>query len=148
MPDEEGNSHGVDMLTGNALLPLARVNEGAGIWHLYNELRPMDFAVEPHFTGIDNCIVSVSQAHYDYDARTLHLSLVPAHAGECDASFSIQNLRPEHKYIVRRDEDVVGTLLFDTSKSVDCPLQWSKDGAASVRCLLAKASSFVISPIV
>jgi hypothetical protein len=147
MPDGAGNSHGVDMLTGNALLPLARVNQGGGIWELYNSLRPMDFAVEPHFAAIDHSVVSVSQAHYDYGAGTLHISLVPAREGACGVSFEIRNLRLEQKYIVQRDGEVVGTLSYHAPKSIDSPLQWSKDGAVSIRSVLDRPCSFVIAPI-
>jgi len=142
MPDEHGNTHGVDVLSGNALLPMARINTGSGLWSLYNQPWSDAARAAPHFTDIDHDVAGVAQAHYDADDGALHLALVPGpHAGA--TSFSIRGLDPGRRYVVRRGDAALGTLAWGETGETAA---WGADGRATVRIDAATPGSFVVAP--
>jgi hypothetical protein len=142
MPDEHGNSHGVDVLSGNALLPMARVNTGSGLWSLYNQPWTGVARTAPRFTKIDHDIAGVARANYDAQADALHLSLIPGpRAG--NTSFSIQGLDPKLPYVVKGDDAVVATLRHGEHGDA---AEWNGDGLATVRIDARKPASFVVAP--
>jgi hypothetical protein len=143
MPDEHGNSHGVDVLSGNALLPMARINAGSGLWSLYNEPWSDAARAAPRFTGIDCDVAGVARATCDAHADTLHLSLIAGpRAGQ--TSFSVQGLDPARRYVVRRGDTSVATLRHGTDSDA---ATWNRDGLATVRIDARESASFVIAPV-
>jgi hypothetical protein len=143
MPDEQGNSHGVDVLSGNALLPMTRVNSGSGLWSLYNQPWTDEARAAPHFTEIDHKSAGVTRAYYDAQADALHLSLIPGpHAAE--TSFSVRGLDPKRRYVVRRDDAQIATLESGARTDV---AEWSSGGLAKVRIDSGKPGDFVVASV-
>jgi len=141
MPDEHGNSHGVDVLSGNALLPMTRVNSGSGLWSLYNQPWTDEARAAPHFTGIDHKVAGVARAYYDAQADALHLTLLPGpHAGE--TSFSVRGLDPKRRYAVRCDDAQIATL--ESGLHTDAA-EWNGDGLVKVRIDTGKPGDFVVA---
>ena len=140
-PNEKGDSSGIDLLTANALLPMARLNTGDGLWDLYS--RPWTDAkrAEPHFAAIDQNVAGVSSAHYDDVDGSLRLTLLPGPAAG-ELSFSVHNLDEGRAYTVRQDDAEIGQLRKGGASE---RLNWS-EADAMVRIDASKAAAIQLVP--
>jgi hypothetical protein len=140
-PDEMGDSAGIDLLTANALLPMARMNSGDGLWNLYNQPWTDSKRAEPHFSRIDQKIAGVSSAHYDDIDGSLLLTLLPGPAAG-DLTFDVRNLDLQRAYRVRQDDTEIGNLENGTLSDRLC---WAEEGA-SLRIDASKATTIRLVP--
>lgn len=143
MPDADGNASGVDVLTANALLPMARLNKGDGFWGLYNQPWTDAQRAAPYFADIDQRIAGVSAAYYDAMDKALHLSLLPGpKAGELQ--FSIRQLDPSRSYVVRRDGAEIAKLAVGSSSGA---AEWRDGADPVVRVDAGTAASYVVAAL-
>ncbi len=108
-PADGGPSRGIDTLSGNALLPMARLNDGNALVDLYS--RPWSTADRnsPHIADVDQQVAGVSSAHYDAPEDSLRLAFLPGpHPG--DLTFTVRGLTAGKSYQVLVDDDPVGSL--------------------------------------
>lgn len=141
-PNENGESEGVDVLTANALLPMARFNTGGGLWDLYNRPRDRGAAKHPYFTGIDQNVAGVARAYYDDMERALHLSLLPGPASGEALSFRIRNLDHRNEYVLRHNDAEIGRLC---NTQPDERIGWDDDGSAVVNIPGKAGGSYVLA---
>jgi hypothetical protein len=144
LPDQHGGVHGMDTWTGNALLALARLDDGGGFRRMYTQ--PWDKAHfdAPYITDVDELTTGVSQAWYDPAKRALIVTLVPGPAKSDDVGFVVRQLDAHRRYTVIEDGKVVDTL--DAKSGARNPrFTWRDDGTVAVSTDLGTAHSFVIA---
>jgi hypothetical protein len=143
-PDENGDAEGVDILTANALLPMALINPGNGLWRLYNELPAASTNDAPFLAAVDHERFGVSQAWHDRQEEALHLILVAVEEGLQTVTFEVHKLNPERSYVLLQDDSPL--CVFTSSASVPPHLRWPLGHAASVRCNFEKEVRLTIRP--
>ncbi len=144
MPNDKGDASGIDVLTANALLPMARMNKGNGIWDLYHLKPRVGDERQPRFSQIDQQIAGVSSAHYDAVERALHLSLLPGPSSEKPLSVTVDNLDRGQTYLLKRDAADIGRLVPGNNEG---PIAWEHDGSAIIRVDASTGSDYVLAPI-
>ena len=102
----------VQVLTGNGLMGLARVNIKDGFYRLYNQPWGADHFDEPFISGVQYPQTLVSRAVYDRASQALIVTVRPAIDASQPASTSwrIGNLDPKSRYSVWRDGERVGAI--------------------------------------
>jgi Linalool dehydratase/isomerase len=145
VPDAQGRYHGVDVLTGNALLPMARINNGNGLWTIYNEPPLATDLDQPHVTGIDPTAAGVSQAFYDAESEVLHLSLMPGPTPK-PVTIAVHRLDPARAYTIAKDGQHLATVA-PTDAPVSDGVGWRGDGTLAVATSVHRAHSFVVVPV-
>ena len=88
------DEHRVGRLTGNALLAMARLNDGDGFWKLYNEPWDEEFFAQPYITGVQYPDVLVEQAVFDQEKSSLIVTIAPGTNYRGESSFMVQNITP------------------------------------------------------
>lgn len=142
LPDAKGNSAGIDVLTANALLPMARLNDGDGFWSLYNAPITQEDRLAPYFGEIDQDIAGVAAAHFDATEGALHLTLCPSwQPGEVE--FAIKQLDASRRYTVRQDDTIIGTL---SAGNTGPRASWPEASEPMLRINASRQSTLVIAP--
>ncbi len=130
--DKDGNTHGVDTWTGNALIPLARLDKGNDFRKLYQNPWTDAHFKEPFISDVDYLTTNVSQAVYDANKQALVVTLMPGPVKAAKISFKVRQLDPAKTYSVLKDKKPAGRL------------ERAADGTASLSTDLSSAHSFVI----
>ena len=115
----------VQVLTGNALIGLARIDVGDGLYTLYSKPRSPAAFDEPFISDIDNRVTKVARAVYDPANNALIVTLRAARAlpgnrplPSTSTRWTINNLT-NGPYDIRRDGALIATVkdTVATSKS-------------------------------
>lgn len=141
--DKQGNVHGVDPWTGNALIPLASFDRGGGLRKLYTEPWGEAHYRQPYISDVDTTTVGVSQAFFDAKKNALIVTLLPGPIVAKQVSFVVRQLDPARTYSVRKDGKPVGELRRDLpSKNVS--MAWRDDGTALISTSITTPHTFVL----
>lgn len=141
--DSEGNSHGVDSWSGNALLALTRLDTGGGFQRVYHSPWGKAQLDAPQITDVDYLLVNVSQAFYDEKKKALILAIKPGPVATPRTTFVVHNLDPAAAYTLVKDGHAVGTISRKATAS-DSGAAWKPDGGLAITTDLTSAHSFVL----
>jgi hypothetical protein len=141
--DSQGNSHGVDSWSGNALLALTRLDAGGGFQRLYHSPWGKEQLEAPQITDVDYLLVNVSQAFYDEQKKALILALKPGPMATRQTTFVIRNLDPNSVYTLVRDGHSLGSI-SRTGSSSESGATWRPDGGLAIATDLTHPHSFVL----
>ena len=142
--DKSGIFRTVSPFTGNALLPLARLNRPNGLWKLHNQPWEEKHFKQPYVSGVDYLAIGVSQAFYDAEKDALILTLVPGPAKAETVSFVIRQLDPSKTYDVFRNGNLLGRLRVGQALKLS-GIEWHSDGEMTVRTRVLSKTSFIFT---
>jgi hypothetical protein len=111
LTDEQLGDHLVGTLTGNALLPFARLNPGDGLWNLYNRLEASFVrGAAPELVNVRYPEALVTQAYFDMQRGRLVIALKPGTGYRGVTKFNVANLRADGSYAITIDGSKAATL--------------------------------------
>ena len=130
--DADGNVHGVDVWAGSALLPMARLDRGAGLQKIYTQPWGEAQHKQPYISDVDTLSAGVSQAFFDAKKDALIVTLIPGPIAAKQVSFVVRQLDPKKTYTVIQDGKSVGDL------------QRRPDGTALISSAIEAPHTFVL----
>ena len=139
--DEHGNVHGVDVWTGSALLPMARLNRGSGLRRLYTEQWGEAQYKQPYISDVDMLAAGVSQAFYDAKKDALIVTLIPGPIKTRSVSFVVRQLDAGKIYELIKDGKATGELSLTHQLE---SATWLKDGAVLITTSMSAPHTFVL----
>jgi hypothetical protein len=142
----------VQVLTGNALLGLARINVKDGIYILYNHPWGEPHFREPFISDVQYPSTLVRRAVYDVDKKALIVTLKPGSPADVgkSASWRIRNLDANERYALWIEGRRVAIIAAHNTQVLDsCPLGLvvaESSDAVLIQSALNGDTTFVITP--
>lgn len=105
--DENGISHLMPTMGGNAFIPQAYLNIKDGFKALYNNPWPAGHWSQPHITGVDDLTTSVTQAVYVAEKGSLLVTLAQGPVTAKKVAFKVANLDRDKNYAIWKGNKLV-----------------------------------------
>jgi hypothetical protein len=140
--DSQGNTHGVDAWTGNALLALTRLNRGGGFRDLYSNPWGVEQIASPEIVNVDYASTSVNQARWDPARKALIVTLSAGPVRAARFEFDVLRLDRTKDYRVFRNGKLLGRL-DKKGTSAGGAIRWHGD-VLKIATPMSDRTSFVI----
>lgn len=144
----------VQVLTGNALIGLARINVGDGLYTLYSKPRSPAAFDEPFISDIDDRVIKVARAVYDPSKSALIVTLraasaLPGHQGPpaASAQWTVNNLTGG-PYDVWRDGRLIATVkgaVLSSNASPQDKLTVAGAGRVTFTSSIAEEATYILT---
>ena len=149
VPDSD--EHRVGRLTGNALLAIARLNDGDGFWKLYNEPWDEEFFAQPYITAVQYPDVVVEQAVFDPEKSSLIVTIAPGTDYRGESSFMVQNINPDNIAVIYENGMEIARLKngkISASEKTPSKISWlAKSGVLEIESRIEASKTYIIQVI-
>ena len=142
------DEHRVGRLTGNALLAMARLNDGDGFWKLYNEPWDEEFFAQPYITAVQYPDVLVEQAVFDREKSSLIVTMAPGTDYRGESSFMVQNINPDNIAVIYENGMEIARLengKVSSGEKTSSKVSWlAEGGVLEIESRIEAPQTFII----
>jgi hypothetical protein len=142
------DEHRVGRLTGNALLAMARLNDGDGFWKLYNEPWDEEFFAQPYITAVQYPDVVVEQAVFDREKSSLIVTIAPGTDYRGESSFMVQNINPDNIAVIYENGMEIARLesgKVSSGEKTSSKVSWlAEGGVLEIESRIEAPQTFII----